>query len=1230
MAPALPIRKLLVANRGEIAVRAFRAAYELGIETVAVYPWEDRNSMHRQKASEAYEIGERGHPVHAYLDVGELVRVALASGADAVYPGYGFLAENPSLAEACAAAGITFVGPGAATLRLAGNKVEALAAAEQAGIAVLRRSGALASPADATEAALAVGYPVFVKAAAGGGGRGMRRVEEPGELAAAVEAAMREAASAFGDATVFLEEALTAPRHVEVQLLGDATGLIVHLYERDCSIQRRHQKLIELAPAPEPRPRDPRRDVCRRGALRTGDRLRERGHGRVPRSTPSGRHVFIEMNPRIQVEHTVTEETTDVDLVRAQLRIAGGATLAELGLTQDRIRQRGAALQCRITTEDPANEFRPDTGRISVYRSPGGAGIRLDGGTTYAGAEIPGYFDSLLVKLTCRGSDLEAAVARARRALAEFRIRGVATNLPFLQAVLDEPDFVGGKLSTSFVDERPHLLRPRVGGDRATRLVTLLAERTVNRPNGHAPTRLDPRAKLPEPAPGPIPRGSRDRLLELGAARFAQELRAQEALAVTDTTLRDAHQSLLATRMRTFDILAVAPHLGRVAARAPLARGLGRCDLRRRPALPPRGSLGAARPSARGGSGHLPPDAPARAQHGRLHALPRRGLPGVRGRGCANRGRRVPGLRRAQRRRPDAGRDRGGRRGGRPGGGMPLLHGRSRRPGRGSLHARLLPAARGADRRRGRARPLHQGHGRPAAAAGGAGRSSRRCASASSSPCTSIPTTRPAASWRTYLAAAGAGVDAVDAAAPPLSGMTSQPSLAALVAAMEHTPRATGISLEAVNAFEPYWHAVRRLYAPFEMGLSAPTGTVYRHEIPGGQLSNLRAQAAALGLGDRFEEVEELYAEADRLLGRLVKVTPSSKVVGDLALQLAGSGISPAELAAHPEQIDLPASVIGFLAGELGTPPGGWPEPFRSRALAGRQVVLPAAELTPEQETALAGPSRRAALNELLFPGPTREQREAAERHGDVSVLPTRLFLYGLEPGEEETVDLAPGVRLILELEAVGEPDERGIRTVLVRVNGQLRPFDIRDEEVAVELPHAERADPRDPGHVAAPFNGAVTVLVAAGDGVEAGQPLATIEAMKMESTLASPVAGVVERVAIPGVTTVQAGDLSSSSCVPLPPTDRGAARPSPYPAPVRGGAGDARSTSRAGGPLQAPRFPAPGRRPRHVPDRRLALQPRAARLRSRGHRLGRLGRGGGSRAAAPLRPPRRGRWRPR
>ncbi|MEP6651544.1 MAG: biotin carboxylase N-terminal domain-containing protein, partial [Lapillicoccus sp.] len=556
--------KVLVANRGEIAVRAFRAAYELGARTVAVFPHEDRGSEHRLKADEAYEIGERGHPVRAYLDPQAIVAAAIRSGAEAIYPGYGFLSENPALAEACVKAGITFIGPNSDVLRLTGNKASAVAAARAAGVPVLENVPPSLDVDEICESTKNLTFPVFVKAVAGGGGRGMRRVADPGRLRDAVEAAMREADGAFGDPTVFVEEAVTDPRHIEVQILADADGNVIHLYERDCSLQRRHQKVVEIAPAPH---LDPtlRERICT-DAVAFARQIGYSNAGTVEFLVDhDGRHFFIEMNPRIQVEHTVTEEVTDVDLVQSQMRIAAGETLADLDLRQDNVRTRGVALQCRITTEDPGNGFRPDTGRITAYRSPGGAGIRLDGGTTYAGAEISAYFDSMLTKLTCRGRTFEMAVDRARRAVAEFRIRGVATNIPYLQAVLDDPDFRAGRVTTSFIEQHPQLLTARSSADRGTRLLQYLGDVTVNKPHGDAPTRVDPTTKLP--AIGyrkPPPDGSRQRLLALGPERFAASLRAGTAVGVTDTTMRDAHQSLLATRVRTRDLTAVAGHLARM------------------------------------------------------------------------------------------------------------------------------------------------------------------------------------------------------------------------------------------------------------------------------------------------------------------------------------------------------------------------------------------------------------------------------------------------------------------------------------------------------------------------------------------------------------------------------------------------------------------------------------------------------------------------------------------
>ena len=554
--------KILVANRGEIAIRAFRAGYELGAKTVAVFPNEDRNSIHRQKADEAYLIGEEGHPVRAYLDVDEVVRVAKESGADAIYPGYGFLSENPDLARAAKAAGITFVGPPAEVLELAGNKVAALEAARKAGVPVLKSSAPSKDLDELIAAADEIGFPIFAKAVAGGGGRGMRRVDTREALPEALQSAMREADAAFGDPTMFLEQAVLRPRHIEVQILADAEGNVMHLFERDCSIQRRHQKVIEIAPAPNLD--EGIRQALYRDAVKFAKALNYVNAGTVEFLVDTvgeraGQHVFIEMNPRIQVEHTVTEEVTDVDLVQAQMRIAAGETLADLGLSQETVFLKGAALQSRITTEDPANGFRPDVGKITGYRSAGGAGVRLDGGTVYSGAEISPHFDSMLVKLTCRGRDYPAAVARARRALAEFRIRGVSTNISFLQAVLDDPDFIAGNVATSFIDERPELLKARVSADRGTKLLTWLAEVTVNKPNGELPVHSDPADKLPSVKGIEARPGSRQRLLELGPEGFAKALREQTAVAVTDTTFRDAHQSLLATRVRTRDLVAAAP-----------------------------------------------------------------------------------------------------------------------------------------------------------------------------------------------------------------------------------------------------------------------------------------------------------------------------------------------------------------------------------------------------------------------------------------------------------------------------------------------------------------------------------------------------------------------------------------------------------------------------------------------------------------------------------------------
>ncbi|WP_064066888.1 pyruvate carboxylase, partial [Prescottella equi] len=911
--------KVLVANRGEIAIRAFRAAYELGAGTVAVFPYEDRNSVHRLKADEAYQIGEVGHPVRAYLSVEEIIAAAERAGADAIYPGYGFLSENPDLAAACEANGITFVGPSAEVLELTGNKARAIAAAKAAGLPVLASS----EPSSDVEALLAASedmeFPVFVKAVAGGGGRGMRRVAERAQLREAIEAASREAESAFGDPTVFLEQAVVDPRHIEVQILADGEGNVIHLFERDCSLQRRHQKVIELAPAPnlDPALRD---RICA-DAVAFAKQIGYRCAGTVEFLLDTrGNHVFIEMNPRIQVEHTVTEEITDVDLVQAQLRIASGETLADLGLAQDKITIRGAALQCRITTEDPANGFRPDTGRITAYRTPGGAGVRLDGGANL-GAEVGAHFDSMLVKLTCRGRDLEAAVARARRAVTEFRIRGVSTNIPFLQAVLDDPDFRAGRVTTSFIEQRPELLTLRSSADRGTKILNYLADVTVNKPHGERPTAVYPHDKLPKVDLGVAPPdGSRQKLLALGPEGFAKALREQKALAVTDTTFRDAHQSLLATRVRTSGLLDVAGHVARMT--------------------PELLSI-----EAWGGATY---DVALRFLHEdpwyRLAAL-REAVPNInlqmllRGRNTVG---YTPYPEKVTRAFVQEAADTG----------IDIF--------------RIFDALNNVDQMRPAIEAVRETGTTVAEVAmsytGDLANPDEKLytldyylrlaeeiveagahilaikdmagllrAPAATKLVTALRSNfdlpvhvhthdTPGGQLATYLAAWHAGADAVDGASAPLSGTTSQPALSAIVAAAAHSEFDTGIDLQAVCDLEPYWEALRKVYAPFESGIPAPTGRVYTHEIPGGQLSNLRQQAIALGLGDRFEEVEAKYAAADRMLGRLVKVTPSSKVVGDLALHLVGSNVPADEFASDPARFDIPDSVVGFLRGELGTP----------------------------------------------------------------------------------------------------------------------------------------------------------------------------------------------------------------------------------------------------------------------------------------------------------------------
>ena len=1126
-------KKILVANRGEIAVRAFRAAYEAGAKTVAVYPFEDRNSVHRLKADEAYEIKAEGSPVRAYLSVEEIIRVAKECGADAIYPGYGFLSENPDLARAARDNGITFVGPAPEVLELAGDKVNAKAAAIRANVPVLASTESSDDVAKLTGEADGIGFPLYVKAVAGGGGRGMRKVDTKDDLVPALEAAMKEASSAFGDARVFLEQAVIRPRHIEVQILADLEGNIMHLLERDCSIQRRNQKVVEIAPAPHLE--DELRQQLFRDAIAFATEIGYQNAGTVEflietEGPNTGKHVFIEMNPRIQVEHTVTEEVTDVDLVQSQLRIASGQTLSDLGLRQEDIRPHGFAIQCRITTEDPAAGFRPDTGMITTYRSPGGAGIRLDGGTVTTGAEISPHFDSLLVKLITRGRDFRSAVERSRRALAEFRIRGVATNINFLQAVVDDETFASGELSTHFIDERPELMQARISQDRGTKVLQWLAEVTVNKPFGSRDEKTDPALKLPDlDLSLDTPSGSKHILDELGPEKFASWMREQNRVLVTDTTFRDAHQSLLATRVRSKDLLAAAPFVARMTPELLSIEAWG----------------GATYDVALRFLGEDPWE--------RLEAL-RSKLPNV----CIQmllRGRNTVGYTPYPTEVTDA-----------------FI---KEAAATGVDIFRIFDALNDVDQMTPAIAAVREHTGSVAevglsytgnfldpseslytldywlnladsvVSAGAHVLAIKDMAGllrpkAASTLVTALRErfdlpvhlhTHDTAGGQlaTLLAAVDAGVDAVDVASAPMAGTTSQPSASALVAALANTERDTQISLDAVTDLEPYWESVRKIYAPFESGLPGPTGRVYRHEIPGGQLSNLRQQAIALGLGDRFELVEKMYSEANRILGRPPKVTPSSKVVGDLALHLVAVDADPKEFESNPQKFDIPDSVIGFMAGELGDLPGGWPEPFRTKVLEGKNPdisIKPISEEDAEGVTSAEHTVRRQTLNRLLFPAPTKEFERMRTTYGKLTNVPTLDYLYGLESETEHVVELRKGLQLFVGLEAISEADSKGFRTVMAKLNGQLRPVTVRDHSVSVVDSTAEKADPANPGHAAAPFTGVVTPKVEVGQSVSAGQPIASIEAMKMEASIAAPISGKIVRLGVAGPTPVEGGDL--------------------------------------------------------------------------------------------------------
>ncbi|MBX9624996.1 MAG: pyruvate carboxylase [Gemmataceae bacterium] len=1148
--PATPFRKLLVANRSEIAIRVFRSAHELGIRTVAVYSHEDRFALHRFKADEAYRVGKPGEPIRAYLDIPGIVALAKDVGVDAIHPGYGFLSENATFARACAAAGITFVGPKPEILDSLGDKVAARKIARQAGVPVLSGSDNPVAGDEAKSLAEQLGYPVIVKASMGGGGRGMRVVRGADKLEESLASASREAGTAFGVPDVFLEKFVERAKHIEVQLLGDRHGGLVHLYERDCSIQRRHQKVVELAPAPN-LPTDIR-DAILDAALKVGRAVGIDNASTVEflYDTDAKRLYFIEVNPRIQVEHTVTEVVTGFDIVRSQILVASGLKLAdpEVGLEQSAIRTQGYAIQSRITTEDPANGFTPDYGRLSAYRSSGGPGVRLDAGTANPGAVVTPFYDSLLVKVTASGRRFADAATRMERCLQEFRIRGVKTNIPFLLNLIEHPQFLAGEVTTRFLDETPDLFKLPTRRDRASKLLAYIAEVVVNgHPEVKDPSRrppATPATHVPPEKDGPFPKGTRDTFKELGAAKFAGWVRDQKRLLVTDTTMRDAHQSLLATRMRTFDMLAVADRYAREHA------GLFSLEM----------WGGATFDTSMRFLKESPWDRLARLRERVPNILFQMLLRAANAVGYSNY--------------PDNVVDEFVRLSAQHG--MDLFRVFDANNWLPNLkvgveavlktdalcEAAVCYTGDILDPKRDKyslnyyvdlAKQLEKMGTHLLAIKDMAGLlkpfAARKLVKALREA-VGLPIhfhTHDSAGGQiaSYLMAAGEGVDVVDCAFAPLSGNTAQPSLNALVEALRFTDRDTGLDFDRLQDTATYWEDVRPLYAAFETGQVATSAEVYLHEMPGGQYANLYQQAQSLGLGDRWHEVGRAYAEVNKLFGDIVKVTPTSKVVGDMTLFMMANNLTPADLLDPKKEVAFPESVVEFFEGKLGQPPGGFPPDLQKRILRGRKplpdrpgALLPPADLA-KTRAELEGkigrkPSDTDLASYLLFPDAgtrpgvfTTFARQQAQ-FSDLSVLPTPVFFYGMEKGEEASIEIEPGKTLIVKFLTVGEPQPDGKRVVYFELNGQPREVVVVDRtlgEGAVKTrPKAEAGNAR---HVGAPMPGAVIgVSVAAGEEVAAGQKLLTMEAMKMESTVYADRAAKVAEVLVSPGTQVDGGDL--------------------------------------------------------------------------------------------------------
>ncbi len=1141
----MTIKKILVANRSEIAIRVFRAANELGLKTVAVFAEEDKLALHRFKADEAYLIGKGKGPVEAYLQIEEYIRIARISGADAIHPGYGLLSESPEFVDACEDAGIIFIGPRAQTMRDLGNKVAARNMAVSANVPVVPATEPLPDDLDeVARMAAEIGYPLMLKASWGGGGRGMRRILSEKDIKTEVSEGKREAKAAFGKDEMYLEKLIERARHVEVQLLGDDHGNLVHLFERDCSVQRRNQKVVERAPAPYLS--EAVRKELTDAALRLGKAANYLGAGTVEflMDADTDKFYFIEVNPRIQVEHTVTEEVTGIDIVKAQIHALDGAVIGtpESGVpSQENIKLNGHALQCRVTTEDPEENFIPDYGRITAYRGATGFGVRLDGGTAYSGAVITRYYDPLLEKVTCWAPTPQEAIARMDRALREFRIRGVATNLAFLENIIDHPKFRDNTYTTRFIDNTPELFDFKRKRDRATKLLTYIADVTVN---GHPEVRDRP--KPPADAAAPVvpdfpelvlAEGSRQVLDRDGPKGLARWMKNQTRVLMTDTTMRDAHQSLLATRMRSDDITRIAQAYSR--------------------GLPNLFSLecwgGATFDVAMRFLNEDPWDRLAKVREGAPNILTQMLLRGSNGVGYTNYADNVVQFFVKQA----------------AAGGVDIFRvfdclnwvenmrvsmdavieankvcegvvcytGDMLDPDRAKYDLKYYVSL---------AKELEAAGAHVLGLKDMAGLMKPQAAKKLietlkqeiSLPIHFHTHDTSGAAAATVLAAVEAGVDAVDAAMDALSGTTSQPCFGSINAGLAGTERDPGFDPKAIRQISFYWEAVRNQYRAFESDLRSGASEVYLHEMPGGQFTNLKEQARSLGLESRWHEVAQTYADVNQMFGDIVKVTPSSKVVGDMALAMVSSGLTRADVEDPNRDVAFPDSVVGFFAGDLGQPPGGFPKELQKKVLKGKKPLAerPGSYLEPvdlEAERKTIAEELDMEIDDfqlasyLMYPKVFTEFMRAQDTYGPTSVLPTPVYFYGLEPGSELLVDLRKGVTLVIQLQGRAETNEKGMVRVFFELNGQPRAVAVPDRAKAGDIVARAKAEAGNAKQIGAPMPGVISTLaVKTGQEVVAGDVLLSIEAMKMETAIHAEVDGVVAEVTVKPGDQIDAKDL--------------------------------------------------------------------------------------------------------